>query len=112
MTNNYLALFYFILTKTWSLSTVVGTIENDDDEKCWQITGNLDHHADAAVRCGAHLPMEHTPGFTRSHWMSPSSKCLHSIAVAAAMVDGIGAKHKLNPLITSKRILSTVVGTW
>ncbi len=36
---------------------VVGTIVNDDDEKCWQITGNLDHHADAAVRCGAHLPM-------------------------------------------------------
>jgi hypothetical protein len=34
MTNNYLSLFYFILTRMWSLSTVVGTIENDDDEKC------------------------------------------------------------------------------
>ena len=47
----------------------------------------VDCHADAAVQCGAHCPMEHILGFTRSHWMSPSGEeCSHHIAVAAAMV--------------------------
>jgi hypothetical protein len=31
--------------------------------------------------------MEHIQGFTRSHWMPPSGKCLRRIAAAAAMVD-------------------------
>jgi hypothetical protein len=31
--------------------------------------------------------MEHIPGFARSHWKSPSDKCLHCITPAAAMVD-------------------------
>jgi hypothetical protein len=31
--------------------------------------------------------MDHTRGFTRSHWMQPSGKCLRRIAPAAAMVD-------------------------
>jgi len=31
--------------------------------------------------------MEHIHGFTRSHWMPPSGKCLRRIAPAAAMVD-------------------------
>ena len=35
------------------------------DEKCRRIAGNFDHHADAAVRCGAHRPMEHIQGFTK-----------------------------------------------
>jgi len=52
-----------------------------------QITGNFDYHADAAVRRGAHHPMEHVQGFTRSHLMPPSGKCLRRIAPAAAMVD-------------------------
>jgi hypothetical protein len=29
--------------------------------------GNFDGHADTAVQCGAHCPMEHIPGFMRSH---------------------------------------------
>jgi hypothetical protein len=54
----------------------------------------FDGHADAAVRCGTHRPMEHIPGFTRSHWMLPSGKCLHSIAPAATKVINFGCKHK------------------
>ncbi len=57
-----------------------------DDKKCGQIAGNFDHHADAVVRCGAHCPMEHIQGFTRSHWMLPSGKCLRRNAPAAVMV--------------------------
>jgi hypothetical protein len=30
--------------------------------------------------------MEHIQGFTRSHWMPSSGKCLRHIAPAAAMV--------------------------
>jgi hypothetical protein len=59
----------------------------DDVEKFRQIDGNFNCHADAAVRHGAHHPMEHVQGFTQSHWMPPLGKCLHHIAPAAAMVD-------------------------
>jgi hypothetical protein len=31
--------------------------------------------------------MEHIPGFTQSHWMSPLGECLSCIAPAAAMVN-------------------------
>jgi hypothetical protein len=31
--------------------------------------------------------MDHIRGFTRSHWMQPSGKCLRRIAPAAVMVD-------------------------
>ena len=59
----------------------------DANQKCRQIADNFDCHADAAVRRGAHCLMEHIQGFTRSHWMPPSSTCLGHIAPAAAMVD-------------------------
>ncbi len=51
-----------------------------------RIAGDFDCHADAVVRRGAHRPMEHIQGFTRSHWMPPSVECLRHIALAAAMV--------------------------
>ena len=54
----------------------------------------FDRHADAAVRWRAHRPMEHIPGFTRSHCMPPLGRCSHRIAAAAAMVDDFGRKHK------------------
>jgi hypothetical protein len=57
-----------------------------DNEKCRQIAVDFDHHTDAAVQCGAHCPMEHIQGFTRSHWMLPSGKCLRRVAPAAIMV--------------------------
>jgi hypothetical protein len=44
-------------------------------------------HGDAAVRRGAHRPIEHVQGFTGSHWMPPLGKCLRRIAPAAAMVN-------------------------
>jgi hypothetical protein len=75
------------MTITWALSTVVGNNGIDDDKKCREKAGDFDHHTDAAVQCGAHRPVEHIPGFTRSHWMPPLGKCLHRIAPAAAMVD-------------------------
>jgi len=36
---------------------------------------------------GAHHPIEHNQGFTRSHGMPPLGKCLRHIAPAAAMVN-------------------------
>ncbi len=66
---------------------VVGNNGIDNNEKCREKAGDFDHHADEAVQCGAHLPMEHIPGFTRSHWMLPLGKCLCCITPAAAMVD-------------------------
>jgi hypothetical protein len=64
-----------------------GQQQIDNNQKCRQITGDFDCHADAAVRRGAHLPMEHIKGFTRSHWMSPSIKCLRRFAPVAAIVN-------------------------
>jgi hypothetical protein len=75
------------MTITWSLSTVVGNKGIYDDKKCRESAGDFDHHADAAVGCGAHRPIEHIPGFTKSHWMLPLDKCLCRIIPAAAMVD-------------------------
>jgi len=69
----------------------------NNNNKCREIAGNFDCHADAAVRCGAHHPMEQILGFTRSHWMPPSGECLHRIAAAAAMVEGSSGKHKTLP---------------
>jgi hypothetical protein len=58
-----------------------------DNKKCRQITGDFDCHANAAVQCGAHCPIEHVQGFSWSHCMPPSGECLHRIAPAAVMVD-------------------------
>ena len=66
---------------------VMGNNRINDDNKYTSNTGNLDHHANVAVRCGAHCSMKHILGFTRSHWMPPSGKCLHHIAPAVAMDD-------------------------
>jgi hypothetical protein len=59
----------------------------DNNERCRQIACNFDCHGGAAVQRGAHRPMEHIQGFTRSHWMPPLVECLRRIALAAAMVD-------------------------
>jgi hypothetical protein len=56
-------------------------------QKCRQIGDNFDSHGNAAVQRGAHRPMKHIQGFTRSHWMPPLGKCLRRIAPAAAMVN-------------------------
>ena len=58
-----------------------------DNKKCRQIAGNFDCHTDVAVRRGAHRLIEHNQGFTRSHWMPPSGKCLCRNAPAAIMID-------------------------
>jgi hypothetical protein len=75
------------MTITWSLSMVVGDNRINDNEKCRESAGDFDHHADAAVQHKAHRPMEHIPGFTRSHWMPPMGDCLCRFAPAATMVD-------------------------
>jgi hypothetical protein len=84
----------FMLTITWLLSMVVGTIKMDNDNNCKQIAGNFDHHTDAVKQCRAHPLMEHIQGFTRSHWMPPLGKCLRCIALEVAMVDNFECKHK------------------
>ncbi len=64
-----------------------GRIRINGNKKCSLIDGDFYCHDDAAVRRGAHRPIEHVQGFTRSHWMPQSGKCLRRIAAAAAMVD-------------------------
>ena len=66
----------------------------NNNEKCRHIAGSFNCHADTAVRRGVHRPMEHIPGFNRSHWMPPLGKCSHSIAAAAVMVKDFGRKYK------------------
>ena len=68
------------------LSYGSGRQQIDSNKKCRRIDGNFDCHGNAAVRRGAHRPMEHIHGFTQSYWMPPSVKCLRSITPAAAMV--------------------------
>jgi hypothetical protein len=51
------------MTITWLLATVMGNNKIKDAIKCRKISGDFDRHADAAVQCGAHLPMEHIQGF-------------------------------------------------
>ncbi len=71
--------------------------------------GDFDHHVDAAVRCGAHRPMEHILCFTRSHWMPSLGKCLRLIAPAATMVD----ENVENTLNTNKKLfLASKYGTY
>ena len=48
----------------------------NDNEKCRQIARDFDCHADAAVRRGAHRPMEHIRVYTWSHWMITSSAAM------------------------------------
>jgi hypothetical protein len=52
------------------LSCGYGQQQIGDNKKCRRIAGDFDCHTDAAVRRGAHLPIEHIQGFTRSHWMA------------------------------------------
>jgi hypothetical protein len=59
----------------------------DGNKKCRLIDGIFYCHGDAVVRRGAHIPIEHVQGFTRSHWMPPSVECSHPIAPAATMVN-------------------------
>jgi hypothetical protein len=96
------------MTITWALFTVVGDNGIDDDKKCRESAGDFDHHADAAVQCRAHRPMEHIPGFTRSYYLPPFGKCLRCIAPAAAMVD----KYIENTQNTNKKLfLASNYGT-
>ncbi len=85
--NILVTLIYFILTITWSLAYGCGQQRNQRDKKCRQIDDDFDGHGNASVQRGAHRPMEHIQGFTRSHWMPPSGECLRRIASTAAMVD-------------------------
>ena len=70
-------------------SYVSGQQRISNNKKCRQIAGNFDCHVDAAVRRGAHCPIEHIQGFTRSHWMPPLGECLClcRTTLVAAMVD-------------------------
>jgi hypothetical protein len=54
----------------------MGNNKIDDAKKCREIAGNFDHCGDALVQNGAHCPMKHIKGFTRSHWMLSLGKCL------------------------------------
>ena len=68
-------------------SYVGGQQRISDNKKCRRIAGDFDCHGDAAVQRGVHRPIEHVQGFSGSHWMPPSGKCLPRIAPGAAMVN-------------------------
>jgi len=57
-----------------------------DNKKGGKLLGIKIAMAMQAVQRGAHRPMEHFKGFTQSHWMLPSVKCLRRITLMAAMV--------------------------
>ena len=69
------------------LSMVVGDNKSTTTTKCRWIAGNFDCHAETAVRRKAHRPMEHNPGFNRSHWMQPSGECSDRDAAAGGSHD-------------------------
>jgi hypothetical protein len=46
---------------------VVANNEIADNQKCRQIVGKIDGHADTVVQRGVHRPMECTHGFMQSH---------------------------------------------
>ena len=90
-------------------SDVGGQQQIGDNKKCRQIAGDFDCHANAVVRCGAHCPMEHIPGFTWSHWMPPLVECLRRIPPAATMVNEFAE----NTLNTNKtQLLPSNYGTF
>ena len=63
---------------------VVANNQIKDNKTYTSNAGDFDPHVDAVVQCGVHCPMARILGFTRSHWMTPSGKCLRCIALAAA----------------------------
>ena len=101
--NNYKSQFWFKLIFTMLFSYGNGQQQINNNEKCGQIAGDFDCHADAVVWRGAHCPMEHIQGFTGSHWMLPLVEWLRSIAPAAAMVN----KFEWNTQNTNKTQLKT-----
>jgi hypothetical protein len=62
--------------------------------KCTSFAGCFDGNVDVEVRCGVHHPVEHIPGFSRGHWMSPWGECMRHITPTAAMVNNFVAKHQ------------------
>ena len=86
-----------------------GRKQNDGNKKCRRIDGNFYCHGDAAVRRGAHRPIEHVQGFTGSHWMPPLGKCLRRIAPAAAMVNKFVKK---TPNTNKTQLLASNYGTF
>jgi hypothetical protein len=49
--------------------------------------GNNKNEGKSLAILTAHRPIEHVQGFTGSHWMPPSGKCLRRIVPAATMVN-------------------------
>jgi hypothetical protein len=78
------------MTVTRLLATVMGDNKINDAKICRKIAVNFDHHGDALAQSRVHHPMKHIKGFTRSHWMLPSGKCLRCSTPAAAMVPILG----------------------
>ena len=63
----------------------IGNDKNEGESLAILIAMAID--GNAAVLFGVHLLIEHVQGFTGSHCMPPSGKCLRPIAPAAAMVN-------------------------
>ena len=81
-------------TITWSLAIITGNNKINNNKSIYQML--VISIATGMLQCnvGAHHPMDHTPGFPRSHWMPQLGECLHCIAAVATMVENFGQKHK------------------
>ena len=86
-TTSHSSLFIWSTNTNWEILCDLSTTFLEEFPKSSMlIAGKFDCHADVAIQCRAHWPMEHTQGFTWSHWMPPLVECLCPIAPAAAMV--------------------------
>jgi hypothetical protein len=54
---------------------VVANNEINGNKKYTSNAGKFDGHADTAVRCRVHLPMERISGIMQSHEIPPLGKC-------------------------------------
>jgi hypothetical protein len=55
-------------------------------QKMQKNAGNFECHGNVVAQGGAHPPIEHIKGFTRSHWMMPPGKYWRRSTPAATMI--------------------------
>ena len=65
--------------------------KNRQQKKMHQLCG----HADQAIRCQVHRPMEHIQGFIGSHWMPPLGEHSPRITRVDGMVIDFGLKNRV-----------------
>ena len=78
--------------------------------KCTSVPGHSDGHGGALMRYGAHCPMQHDRGFTRSHWMPPPGD--YSLRIASAAARATANKTTMYYVPTLMAILMVIAMRW